>query len=161
MSNYATDQKPHVGMKITGIDAKGVRGPAEIVRISDSGHPYHVRFAFEHQTESGTVCPAGWAWRLDCDGDIPAGLRIEFTPFVESEPTPADLLRQALDSTTDSIARRHIEAAIAALDPPPAWTDDPALIEALHSVARGTERVASKTWTVTRDGKRLIVEPVA
>lgn len=73
--------KPYVGMKVTGVDARGVRGPAEIVKIDDDDESYSVRFAFEHQIKSGQVCRSIARWWFDRDGDSGVGLRIEFEPF--------------------------------------------------------------------------------
>lgn len=81
---------PKVGDILTGVDARGVRGPARVTHVYDG--VFDVTFEFDHWSDAdGPTFSAGQNWDAYANGDVPAtGMRVLFGPWQESaEPAPA------------------------------------------------------------------------
>jgi hypothetical protein len=81
---------PKIGDILTGVDARGVRGPAPVIEPADGNGTFRVRFNFKHHAPFGALLPSGHAWYAKKSGAIPGyGLRVLFEPWQEpAEPAP-------------------------------------------------------------------------
>jgi hypothetical protein len=79
---------PKIGDILTGVDARGVRGPAPVIEPADGNGTFRVRFDFDHEGFGGTKWPCGTDWYVDPDGRVRGPeIRVLFEPWQEpAEP---------------------------------------------------------------------------
>jgi hypothetical protein len=79
-----TPYTPKIGDILTGVDARGVRGPAPVMTPLGEKGGLRVRFDFDHRSAAGNLYPSGRHWNVQPDGFILGpDIRVLFEPWQE------------------------------------------------------------------------------
>ena len=100
-----TPYTPKIGDILTGVDARGVRGPAPVMTPLGEKGGLRVRFDFDHRSAAGNLYPSGRHWNVQPDGFILGpDIRVLFEPWQEPAAEAAPKL-----TTIGDIARKGVK----------------------------------------------------